>query len=47
MVVELKVPPINYNFNYNTYYILNGNSTTIIYILGKVTEFLELSNSNT
>jgi hypothetical protein len=45
MVGFVRGTPYYNNFNYNTYYILNGNSTTIIYILAHLTEFLEKPNS--
>ena len=47
MVGFVRGTPYYNNFNYNTYYILNGNSTTIIYILAKVADFSEIFNSNT
>ena len=47
MVREIEGTPYYNNFNYNTYYILNGNSTTIIYILAEVTHFPEKLNPNT
>lgn len=44
MVGFFRVPPLQQHFNYYTYPILNGTSTTIISFLANLTEFLKISN---
>jgi hypothetical protein len=45
MVVKKLGYPLNYNYIINNTYILNGKSTSIIYILTHPTDFPEILNS--